>query len=812
MARKGHKIAARLENGLRHRVGALGATADSTRLEQSESALEQKPLLGRNPDIPRWRVRSPIHASWSLRDVLIDQQDRLFLLVPVLFGTGAALWLAAPREPQIWALLSLLVVASAIAFRIRPSITGVAVATSIALLAAGALWIGFQAARGGGPAVVERTGPLNVRATIARMEHRPGDQLRLTLRDITIAQALPEAVPRKLRITLRPSQHRGVVVGPGARIQIRAILMPLPDAAMPGGYDFSRRAFFEGLGGLGFALSSPRLLSEPDENASVIEALQARIDQLRLDIRGRIHASLSGAEAAVAAALIVGQRADIPDHVRETLRVAGLAHILAISGLHMALLAGGVFFAVRAGLALMPPIALRVSTRKLAALAGLAAALLYLFLSGATVATQRAFVMAAIVFAAMLLDRPALTLRAVALAALVVLVIDPKAAAQAGFQMSFAATAALVAVYEVLRRRREQFNGGSTLWRSAWLWPVRLAAGLAVTSLVAGAATGPIAAFHFNHMASFGLIGNVVAMPILTFATMPLGALALMLMPFGLEPVALYPMGQSIAAIIGVSEWVQSLPRSDLIIAAMPEAVLPLILLSGCWLIIWTHPVRYAGLAGFAIAAVLVATARAPDMLISRDGRMAAIASVEENDVTLNAIATSRSAFTLENWLRRIGDKRPETHQALKNIRCGEGACAVDAVTRVPQWPISVAIERYGDDIGALCAEHDIVVLPSQSPRGNPIPVQAGRNRAAAACKDRLVIARSTLLERGALAIWAEPVSQAGSEGGQGTISWTWRIRGARDHSRQRQWSTLNREPLRFEEPDTPSAPRRSQH
>ena len=755
-----------------------------------------RPPRGRNPDIPRFSRSWRGDTGWRLRDILIDQQDRLFLWLPVLFASGAALWLAAPREPQLWALFGLAAVSGAVAVWLRRSVVAVAAATAIAIPAFGAVWIGVQTERGGGPAVTERTPPLEITARIARIEHREGGQLRLTLRDVSIPEAVAGSVPHGLRITMRRAQHQGAALAPGARIQLRAILLPLPDPAVAGGYDFSRRAYFERLGGLGFALSTPRVVAESAADSSLLSAFRAFVDTVRLDVRARIHASLSGEEAAVASALIVGHRSDMPDDVRQSLRIAGLAHILAISGLHMALLAGGVFYGARAGLALIQPLALRMSTKKAAALAGLAAALLYLFLSGATVATQRAFIMTTVVFAAMLLDRPALTLRAVALAALLIVLIDPKAATQAGFQMSFAATAALVAVYEVLRRRREQLYGTSPVWRSGWLWPVRLVSGLAITSLVAGAATGPIAAFHFNHMAVYGLIGNVMAMPVLTFATMPMAALSLVLMPLGLEPLPLAAMGSSIALIIGISEWIQHFPRSDVVIAAMPAPVLPLMILSGCWLIIFTHPVRYLGLAGFALATMLVFGAQPPDVVISRDGRMAGIASGQDGQRHLSAIATSRSGFTLDTWLRRIGDRRAETDPSLKRIRCGEDPCRLEASIRAGAPSVRIVIERYGDDIAELCTRHDIVVLPSHSPRGNPIPIAAGRNRNADRCAGTLVIDRATLLERGALSIWLEDETATPAITGDAAANRIRQIRGARDHSRYRRWSIARRPAL----------------
>jgi competence protein ComEC len=346
---------------------------------------------------------------------------------------------------------------------------------------------------------------------------------------------------------------------------------------------------------------------------------------------------MPGRQGAFAAAIIAGDRSNIDPADAEALRASNLAHLLAISGLHMGLLTGLVFAATRLLLAGFPHAVAGVPAKKTAAIVALAAGLGYLMLSGATVATQRAFVMMAVAFSAVLLDRPAISLRGLALAAAVVLAIRPISLMDVGFQMSFAATAALVAGYEEVRRRRQirlarapdQRVTAGRRRRVLRLAGIYLA-GLVFTSLIAGGATAPYAAFHFNRVAPYGLLANLSAFPVMGLVIAPAAVAAGMLAPLGLEGPALWVMGQGIDWVLDVAHKVSSLPGAVRPVPAGPAAVLPLMTLGGLWLFLWRGPWRLAGLAGIAAALIVwMAPSQRPEVLIASGGRLVGVLGPE---------------------------------------------------------------------------------------------------------------------------------------------------------------------------------------
>jgi ComEC/Rec2-related protein len=261
------------------------------------------------------------------------------------------------------------------------------------------------------------------------------------------------------------------------------------------------------------------------------------LTRLRLAIAEGIRARLPGETGGFVAAILTGDRSGVGRETTEALRQSNLAHLLAISGLHMGLLTAVVYGALRAAMALFPLLALHLPIRKLAAGGALAAATFYLMLSGGNVATQRAFVMAAVMLGAILLDRRALSLRSVALAAILILLWRPEALLSPGFQMSFAATVALVAVFQTLRKRRARMMAARRPWAERRRLPGWLTGlgGIALCSLVAGLATAPVAAAHFHRMAEYGLLANLLSMPLMGTVVMPGAVIAAALWPVGLR-------------------------------------------------------------------------------------------------------------------------------------------------------------------------------------------------------------------------------------------------------------------------------------
>ena len=390
---------------------------------------------------------------------------------------------------------------------------------------------------------------------------------------------------------------------------------PPPRPAAPGAFDFARFAYFQGLGAVGFALGDARRIAPSGQDGPPNESIDApsgSMERLRYAIAERIRAALTGERGAVAVALITGFREGIPESVEQNMRDSGLAHLLAISGLHVGLVAGTVFLLVRGGCALVPAIALRWPIKKWAAVSAAAVAFGYLFLAGATEPTQRAFLMLLITVIGICLDRGSISMRLVAWAALFILLLSPESLLSVSFQLSFAAVTALVAVYETITARREWAANEPARVQSAGSRFPRYALQLGLSSMIATLATAPFALYHFNRVAGYGLLANLAAVPLTAFVIMPLGLLAVFLMPLGLEAGPLYLMGQGIGAVLWVARQVASLPGAATLVPAFPHWGLVAVTLGGLWLCIWRGPWRWLGLAGFAAAAVASLRRRHP--------------------------------------------------------------------------------------------------------------------------------------------------------------------------------------------------------
>lgn len=349
----------------------------------------------------------------------------------------------------------------------------------------------------------------------------------------------------------------------------------------------------------------------------------------------------SGEAGAFAAAIMTGDRAAMGQDTLRDLRASNLAHLLAISGLHMGLLTGFVFAALRYGLALVPYVALRWPLRKIAAVVALGVGAGYLALSGGNVATERAFIMVAVMFVAILLNRRALTLRAVAMAAVIVLVLRPEALSGPGFQMSFAATTALVAVFGMLRRVDQS---------RVPKW-VRAVGAVFVSSLVAGLATAPFAAAHFNQFAQFGLIANLLSVPLMGVLVMPAAVVAVCLAPLGLSQVGFVPMAWGLRWILGVADRVANLDGSVSHVRAPDPAVLPLIALAGLIVVLWQGRLRWSGLVVGLLAAMLWAQTERPALLIAESGGLIGVLGPEGRDLN----KARGDGFSAEIWLENDG-------------------------------------------------------------------------------------------------------------------------------------------------------------
>ncbi len=617
-------------------------------------------------------------------------QERWPLWTPVGLGLGVALYFVLATEPPGWlgAVCALSALALAATVGRRPEWRAVALA---AFVVAG----GFAAAQArshwvAAPILAQQKRPVMVTGRILENAVR-GSGRRLLLDSPRIDGIDGLDTPQRVRVTLRGAD--GDLV-PGTWVRLRARLSPPPGPSAPGAFDFARRAYFNGLGAVGFALGPARRIDPPADAPA--DPWLAPVGRLRHAVTARILSGLDGQAGAVAAALLTGERGAIAKPVLSAMRDAGLAHLLAISGLHLGLVGGILFFVLRAALALTEPLALRFPIKKWAACAALAGTGFYLLLSGATVPTQRAFLMSALVLAAILLDRNGVSLRSVAWAAVAVLLFQPESLLGASFQMSFSAVVALVAVYEAIRERRKG-RREQGLRRVAFYF-----AGVALMSLIAGLATAPVAAYHFNRLAAFGLAANMAAVPLTALWIMPWGVAALALMPLGLEGLALTPMGWGIDAVIAVAGTVAGWPGAVTLLPAMPFAALLLICCGGLWLCLWRRPWRWFGVVAIAAGLVVSLFPRTPDILVDGKGKLFAVRGMDGR----LALSSKRSArFAAGIWLRRNGQATPAPWPGDDEaLRCDSVGCIYRAEGR------TVALLRDGRALDDDCLIADVVL------------------------------------------------------------------------------------------------------
>ena len=462
------------------------------------------------------------------------ERGRHTLWAPVLLASGIAAYFAMPTEPSLTLIAGLTAVAVGAAAVVHRRFGLFLVLSAIALVAGGVALMTLRTALVATPVIsADYTG--DITGWVESIEQTGPNVRRLVVVVDQLEDLAPSATPRKVRITVR-ARFEGVGVGAG--ISGLVALFPPPGPVIPGGYDFGRDLFYRGIGGSGFSYGAPDLIDLGPPPFSI--RMLRPVSDIRNKIGARIEAAVPNEAGGILKALVTGDRGGISDETTDILRRAGLGHILAISGLHMALVVGAVFGGLRALLALSPALALRRPIKKWAAVGALAAALAYLLLSGGSIATQRAFIMATVVLVAVLIDRRAFSIRNVAVAATIILLLTPEALITASFQMSFAATIALIAGFEFLAERRRKRRSISrspdqSIGRTIWLW----VSGMAMTSLLAGLATAPFAAFHFHRTAPLSLFANVAAMPIFTLLVMPMALLGVLLMPLGLEQIPL---------------------------------------------------------------------------------------------------------------------------------------------------------------------------------------------------------------------------------------------------------------------------------
>jgi competence protein ComEC len=628
---------------------------------------------------------------------------RLLPWVPVAFGTGIAFYFAADHEPVLPVAAIAAIALCVAAFLLRRQ-RAFPVAVLVAAMAAGFAVATWKTARLAHATLARPMYSVSLSGFVETRDIRERTD-RFVLRVTQMESPRSQLKLERVRLSVR----KGTAPAVGSFVELKTRLQPPLPPLRPGSYDFGRDMFFAGIGASGFVMGAIKTV-EPPESGGMSLRYAAFMQGLRDAIDARIRTTLDGDKRAIATALLTGRRDAITTPVNDAMFISGLGHVLSISGYHMAVVAGVVFFAVRALLALVPGLTVSFPIKKWSAAAALAAALFYLLLSGAEVATQRSFFMTAVVLIAVLVDRRAVTFRTLAVAAMIVLAIAPEALVHPSFQMSFAATLGLVALIQIGMPRLFASPDNSVTAKVA-LWGGREIMTLALASLVAGLATTPYAAFHFHRITPYGILANLAAMPVVSAVVMPAGMLGLLAMPFGFDGVFWWAMGLGIDWMIVVTQWVAGLPGAIGRMAAFGIGPLIAASLGIILLGLLRTPLRWSGAAVLALAVVWSLNVQQPDVLISADGHNV---GVRGNDGRLHLMRTSKDAFMIKEWLAADADARDPADTSLaEGVSCDDAGC-VTPMAGGGLVALALKPEALEDD----CVRAALVVTARRAPSG----------------------------------------------------------------------------------------------
>ncbi len=577
---------------------------------------------------------------------------------------------------------------------------------------------------------------------LERIEQPADDRVRLVL-----ATRHPDSgEPVRVRVNL-PLEQDAPGIGEGAVLRLNVRLIPPSPPILPGSYNFARTAWFEGYVATGSVTGEVAIL-EPAQSGSFLAAVQRRLS-------GHVRGEVGGAAGTIAAAFASGDRGAISEADEIAMRDAGLTHLLSISGLHVSAVIAGAYFLAMKLLALWPWLALRVRLPLAAAGIGALAGIGYTLLTGAEVPTVRSCVGAVLVLGALALGREALSLRMVAIAAIFVLLLWPEALVGPSFQMSFAAVIAIVALHtsgpvRAFLAPREESRG-------AWL--ARRTAMLLVTGLVIEIALMPIVLFHFHRAGVYGALANVIAIPLVTFVSMPLIALALFMDLAGLGAPAWWLVEKSLDLLLGIARFTAGQPGAVKLMPQMTDATFALFLAGGLWLGLWRSRARLLGLVPAAVATIMLLTTPVPDILVTGDGRQVGITGEGEQ---LLVLRESRSSFTGDSLKELAGTEGvPIPLESWPGARCSRDFCVIGLERGGRDWQLLMShsgtwIEE--DVLTEACRQADIVISDRFMPRS---------------CAPRWLKAdRRMLRESGGLAINLDDSSWTSVAEGQGEHGW----------------------------------------
>lgn len=599
------------------------------------------------------------------RRLIKIEKPQLFYWLPALLGAGMALYYALPYEPssRLYFLPPISFVALLLLrkFKVETLFLHfiyflIAIAAWVSLGASYAKW------RTADLDIPMLTQPLTIRPvegtvdTIEHLEHG----LRITLSDIQVSNLPPDKTPKRARVSLRAKTVPDIEIG--QRISLRAALLPPSGPVMDNAFDFGRYFYFRHIGAVGYAIM-PITIKSSSKATGFLAFWRSARDHLT----GQIHAVLPGVEGAVAAGLITGDDSAIPPKIYDELRAANLIHIIAISGSHMVVIAGIIFVCLRAILVFIPRYGLRPEIKPLVALLTWISISCYLCITGFELSAVRAYVMLSFLLFAIILRREVVAMRSIALSALFMLIIDPSDIIEPGFQLSFAATFALIAAFDTLVMRHHALD-------SRFTRTLRLVSFMLLTTVIAEAATLPLILFHFNNFTLYGVVSNLVLTPVVTMIIMPMVALYFVLLPLGIEAFALHIMALGINAMLWVAHTVSGWPYALQYVPSPTPLGISISVFGLLWLCIWRTRMRLIGVPVICAGLLTSMQFRAPDIFISSGAQQVAYRS-EKGYVMLHGRPNGLFAKLWANGVGQSAFLTLKQAQPVENIECTRGGC-----------------------------------------------------------------------------------------------------------------------------------------
>lgn len=663
---------------------------------------------------------------YELKKFFEQERERWFLWLPVLFAVGILFYFGLTFEPPLWLSLVVIEILIVLAYFWRRNVNRLFFLAGIAVFLLGFVDIQTRAYHISRVPLLEKEETLYLKGYVARSGYNYRGRKYLILDHMQDFDG--QNIAGKYRVTLlQPGSFFA-----GDCVEMVASLRPLMMPEMDGAYQFNRQQFFEGIKATGYSDVSVYPIRCEEINVKSGRFLPW-IEKLRAGIVRRINNVLPPSTAGVAAAIVAGERSGISVQQTTEYRDAGLAHFLAISGLHMGMIAGITFLIIRWLLSCFPFIALRYNTKKAAAFFAIIISFIYLLISGWQISTQRAFMMTSLVFVGVLFGRQAISMRMVAWAALFILIFESQVLISPGFQMSFAAVIMLVAFYERYARTFEthaEKNNSSFMWRGIKTVIFYLV-GIVVADFIASLATLPFVIYHFNRISVYTSLANFLAGPVIGLWIMPCVLGSLLAMPFGVAQYPLWMLGKGIGIVNSITAYVAHLDHASYQVLSMPSWGLVLIVLGGLWLALWQTKWRHLGWFGIVLGFLSIFVVKTPDVLADNGVKTFAI---KDNDGHMVILPNRGNYFTKQMWheklaLKDLSEKDKEKLRLIYkgdlqdkswlDLVCDQEMCLYkNKIKLIKSGGLSVSDKDYSD-IGALSVfsrDRDFFVVPvSQS-------------------------------------------------------------------------------------------------